>query len=223
MTMPRSSKRTRQQLLPFRVAEPDKATTTATSTAVTATATETTITSVTAKPLKRQRTTTKAATSSTPSGAGGGAGATPSALDLLGSSTNTTTSPQSNHTELQRITQLGKGGNLWYTPNLVPPKQRKQLLNALIAECKPESLTVRMYGKNIPMPRLQAAHGDAGLSYRFSGIEVKAKPWTPSLLHLKADVEAATGETFNFCLVNLYRGPGHHISYHSDDERDLVS
>lgn len=40
-------------------------------------------------------------------------------------------------------------------------------------------------------------------SYRFTGVQVHAKPWTPALLEIKRTVEEATGEQFNFCLVNL--------------------
>jgi alkylated DNA repair dioxygenase AlkB len=38
---------------------------------------------------------------------------------------------------------------------------------------------------------------------------------------LRRSTEAATGETFNFCLVNYYADGNDSISYHSDDERFL--
>ena len=40
--------------------------------------------------------------------------------------------------------------------------------------------------------------------YRFTGVRVHAKPWTPALLEIKRVVEQASGERFNFCLMNLY-------------------
>ncbi|KAF2799366.1 DNA repair family protein [Melanomma pulvis-pyrius CBS 109.77] len=44
----------------------------------------------------------------------------------------------------------------------------------------------------------------------------------PACLHdLRRVVEATTGETFNFCLVNYYADGSDSIAYHSDDERFL--
>lgn len=47
------------------------------------------------------------------------------------------------------------------------------------------------------------------------------RPIPKALKDLKFLVESATGETFNFCLVNLYKDGKHSISYHSDDEKFL--
>jgi alkylated DNA repair dioxygenase AlkB len=47
------------------------------------------------------------------------------------------------------------------------------------------------------------------------------RPLPACLESLKQIVEATTGETFNFCLVNYYADGKDSISYHSDDERFL--
>lgn len=49
----------------------------------------------------------------------------------------------------------------------------------------------------------------------------KARPISQCLDVLRRATEAATGETFNFCLVNYYADGSDSISYHSDDERFL--
>jgi len=71
-----------------------------------------------------------------------------------------------------------------------------------------------------------AVFGDAGTSYRYSGIERRALPWsaepTGALRELLEIVRLVTGHEFNFVLLNLYR-PEDSISAHSDDERDLVA
>ena len=47
------------------------------------------------------------------------------------------------------------------------------------------------------------------------------RPIPKCLVELQASTEAATGCTFNFCLVNYYASGSDSISYHSDDERFL--
>jgi len=68
-----------------------------------------------------------------------------------------------------------------------------------------------------PQPRLTAAHGDAGIVYRYSGTSNPAAPWTKTLLDLKARVEQVRGR-YNFCLLNRYRSGADSVGWHADDE-----
>lgn len=81
--------------------------------------------------------------------------------------------------------------------------------------------SITMYGKTHPQPRLTAWYGDNRIEYSYSGIHMKALPWTPLLLKLKNQLEAELGVTFNSVLVNYYRDGNDHMSYHSDDEKEL--
>lgn len=76
-------------------------------------------------------------------------------------------------------------------------------------------------GKHIVTRRQVAWHGDKAYSYTYSRVTRQALPWTPELLALKRCVEAETGETFNACLLNLYRDGSEAMAWHSDAERDL--
>lgn len=49
------------------------------------------------------------------------------------------------------------------------------------------------------------------------------RPIPSCLAHLQSLVEAATGSTYNFCLVNYYASGNDSIAFHSDDERFLGS
>ncbi|KAJ5640161.1 uncharacterized protein N7484_008023 [Penicillium longicatenatum] len=51
--------------------------------------------------------------------------------------------------------------------------------------------------------------------------QYKPRPIPPCLNILRKQVEAATGSTYNFCLVNYYASGEDSISFHSDDERFL--
>ncbi|RUS79288.1 hypothetical protein EGW08_012943 [Elysia chlorotica] len=80
---------------------------------------------------------------------------------------------------------------------------------------------VKMFGKLIDIPRKQVAHGDAGLSYTFSGNTVPALPWTPLLREIRDHVSKATGYEFNFVLINRYKDGHDYMGEHKDDEKDL--
>lgn len=86
-----------------------------------------------------------------------------------------------------------------------------------------EDSAILMAGKRIKVPRKQAGYGDEGLSYSFTGIDVKAQQWsdTPTLRSIKRYVVKELGVPVNYALVNLYRDGSDYIGYHSDDETDL--
>ncbi len=80
---------------------------------------------------------------------------------------------------------------------------------------------ITMFGKTYPQPRLTAWHGDSGVKYSYSGIKMDPAPWTPVLLKLKEKLETDLNCRFNSVLINYYRDGNDHMSYHSDDEREL--
>ena len=83
---------------------------------------------------------------------------------------------------------------------------------------------VFIHGQWHKVPRKQAAYGDHGLSYTFSGATVAANPWNeaPFLKDICDIVSSITGHTFNFVLVNRYKDGADHMGEHRDDEADLV-
>jgi alkylated DNA repair dioxygenase AlkB len=81
--------------------------------------------------------------------------------------------------------------------------------------------SITMYGKTHPLPRMTAWHGEVGITHSYSGIKMVAAAWTPVLLKLKQELEIDLGVKFNSVLINYYRNGLDHMSYHSDDEKDL--
>jgi 2OG-Fe(II) oxygenase superfamily len=69
-------------------------------------------------------------------------------------------------------------------------------------------------------PRLIASYGDEGLSYRYSGIDNPALPWSKALLEIKKRIEAVQG-VYNFCLLNRYRSGADSMGWHADDEPEM--
>ena len=60
-----------------------------------------------------------------------------------------------------------------------------------------------------------------GMSYSYSGIQMKAKPWTDELLEIKKSIEPIAGISFNSVLINYYRNGKDRVAWHSDDEKEL--
>uniref|UniRef100_A0A8C1T706 AlkB homolog 2, alpha-ketoglutarate-dependent dioxygenase n=1 Tax=Cyprinus carpio TaxID=7962 RepID=A0A8C1T706_CYPCA len=79
------------------------------------------------------------------------------------------------------------------------------------------SAKLQVYGKSYNVPRKQATYSDEGLMYSFSGAHLLAKPWTPTLEHIRDAVTKATGHTFNFVLINRYKeGAAHDFIFRHD-------
>lgn len=105
-------------------------------------------------------------------------------------------------------------------------------LAAVLTQLPWRQTSIRMFGRDIPEPRLTSWHGDAGAVYRYSGRTNRPLPWTPVLADLRdrlaRDVPALLREParpatpmFNSVLANLYRSGSDHMGWHSDDEPEL--
>ena len=93
------------------------------------------------------------------------------------------------------------------------------LFDTLHAEIGWEQHCVRIRGREMACPRLSGWQGDAAYSY--SGITLRPAPWTPRVTAIRQRIEAATGETFNSVLANLYRDGEDRMGWHADDEPEL--
>ena len=75
--------------------------------------------------------------------------------------------------------------DLEYFPNLFHENHATRLLDALVNKVEWVQNTIRFYGKESLVPRLEAWYGDAGKSYAYSGIRMDPKPWIKELLEIK--------------------------------------
>lgn len=97
----------------------------------------------------------------------------------------------------------------------------KILFLAIQDEIQFESENIMMFGKSVTVPRLVAWHGDPNISYRYSGTNHITKPWTPTLLKIKKEIEDKLNLQFNSVLLNFYRNGNDYMSWHSDDEKEM--
>ncbi len=113
------------------------------------------------------------------------------------------------------------GADVTLHPGVVPPEAATRLMATLVREVAWRQDHLRMYGKEIALPRLQAWFGDPGRDYTYSGISMRAEPWIPPVAELKIVAESTAQHSFNSVLCNLYRDGSDGLAWHSDDEPEL--
>jgi len=108
-----------------------------------------------------------------------------------------------------------------YYPSFFSPKTSSFFFEQLKKSIQWKQNIIKMYGKENPVPRLEAWYGDPGKSYAYSGIQMDPIPWTDELKKIKSAVELESGTKFNSVLINSYRDGKDRVAWHSDDEKEL--
>lgn len=112
-------------------------------------------------------------------------------------------------------------GEFRLDPGFWPQQEADELFALLSEQLAWTRHTVRLFGRELPAPRLSAWHGDADAGYRYSGVSHAPQPWTPALRAVRERVAGALGLRFNGVLGNLYRDGADAMGWHSDDEPEL--
>jgi alkylated DNA repair dioxygenase AlkB len=101
-----------------------------------------------------------------------------------------------------------------YDPHFLPQADADRLFAALEG-LRWERHTMKMYGREIPMPRLYQWFG---VTPRLDGETMEPHEWTPEALEIQERVYKATGVVFDSLNVNYYRRGTDHLGCHSDGE-----
>ena len=96
-----------------------------------------------------------------------------------------------------------------------------ELLKKLISDLPWESMAIKMFGKDITIPRLQCWVGDKGCDYKYSGKKLNRQDWTEDLIMIREKIYKELNIDFNSVLVNYYRDGKDSMGWHSDNEREL--
>ncbi|WP_240687430.1 alpha-ketoglutarate-dependent dioxygenase AlkB [Alcanivorax sp. 24] len=118
--------------------------------------------------------------------------------------------------------ELGQGARIWLIERLLGPSATA-LFNTLCNELPWEQPRVQVFGRSHPVPRLVCWLGDAGVTYRYSGLTHRAGGWPDPLMALRCAVTSLTGLTPNGALANLYRDGDDTMGWHRDNEPELGS
>jgi alkylated DNA repair dioxygenase AlkB len=78
---------------------------------------------------------------------------------------------------------------------LITEPEASRMFRELRSEVAWRQDKIRFYGKEHNIPRLQQWYGDAGMVYKYSGIEMRPEPWSSLLLTIKQLVEGTAHES----------------------------
>lgn len=122
----------------------------------------------------------------------------------------------------ESFTQLDMpDAEVYYAAHFFTKDESDLYLRRLTDEISWQQEEIKMFGKQLPLPRLTAWYGDKG--YTYSGLYNAPQPWLPILSELKNRVEAASRDRYNSVLLNYYRHGQDSMGWHSDDEKSLAS
>ena len=110
---------------------------------------------------------------------------------------------------------------LCYLPAFLPPREADRLFAWSVSAVAWQQERLTLFGRQLAAPRLTAWYGEAGTSYRYSGVQRRASPWSPCLADLAHSVGEAAAWRFNYVLLNRYRDGSDSLGWHADDESDL--
>jgi alkylated DNA repair dioxygenase AlkB len=113
------------------------------------------------------------------------------------------------------------GDGLAYCEQFLPSEAADCLLQALLSQVPWQQSEIRIFGRQIPEPRLSCWMGDPQAVYRYSGTVFNPRSWITPVTELRQAIEARTGHRFNSVLLNYYRTGQDAMGWHSDDEPEL--
>jgi alkylated DNA repair dioxygenase AlkB len=108
-----------------------------------------------------------------------------------------------------------------FYPDFFGAADADRLLGELLETTTWRQEVFKMYGREMPFPRLTAWYGEPGTAYTYSGLKNIPAPWTVPILEVKRAVEPPCGVTFNSVLLNRYRTGQDSVSWHADDEPEF--
>lgn len=106
-------------------------------------------------------------------------------------------------------------------PDFWPSDSADNILNQLLSELSWRTDSITLYGRRIPIPRLQCWMGESHCNYKYSGISMAPLPWVPAITEIRNRIQRAAGTLFNCVLINQYRNGRDSNGWHADDEKIL--
>lgn len=112
-------------------------------------------------------------------------------------------------------------GEAYIISNLFSLDDSNRWLKSLTSSIQWRQDEIKMFGKKVLIPRLNAWYGDENVLYSYSGIQLTSNTWTPELLEIKEKIEEITKVRYNGALINLYRNGNDSMGWHRDNEKEL--
>ena len=110
---------------------------------------------------------------------------------------------------------------IYFYEDFFDERESKSLFDSLLLNVNWRQDKIKIFNKEVSIPRLSAWYGNAGLSYSYSGLKLEPNEWNEELLIIKEKIENHLGIQFNSVLINLYRDGQDSMGWHKDDEKEL--
>lgn len=114
-------------------------------------------------------------------------------------------------------------GEAYYLSGLIDRTGSDQFLEQLLQEIDWQPDTLIMFGKPVTTKRKTAWYAENNLRYTYSKSTKTGLPFTAGLLQLKNIAEKNCDCSFNSCLLNLYHNGSEGMSWHSDNEPEMLA
>ncbi len=110
---------------------------------------------------------------------------------------------------------------IYFYEDFFDERESKSLFDSLLLNVNWRQDKIKIFNKEVSIPRLSAWYGNAGLSYSYSGLKLEPNEWNEELLIIKEKIENHLGIQFNSVLINLYRNQNDSMGWHCDNEKEL--
>ena len=110
---------------------------------------------------------------------------------------------------------------LGHVPDYLSKAQADRLLAWALSEVDWREERIRLFGREVAVPRLVSWYGDAGVTYRYANLDHRATGWPRSLGELRDALARDFAVRANFVLLNRYRTGRDSMGWHADDEAML--
>jgi alkylated DNA repair dioxygenase AlkB len=108
-----------------------------------------------------------------------------------------------------------------YVPGFLDDAAAAAACAAVRDEVAWEQHHVRLFGREVPAPRLSCWIGDPGTAYTYSRVRFEPRPWPPSVAALRDAIRERIGFAANSVLANRYRDGRDAMGWHADAEPEL--
>ncbi|WP_158771469.1 alpha-ketoglutarate-dependent dioxygenase AlkB [Paraglaciecola sp. L1A13] len=112
-------------------------------------------------------------------------------------------------------------GNIRYFNHFLSTEEADHYCTRLLGSLAWRQDHIKLYGKQVKIPRLQAWYGDNDALYQYSGLNLRPNSWNDELKELRERCEAVCNVRFNSVLANCYRDGQDSMAWHSDNEPEL--
>ena len=125
-------------------------------------------------------------------------------------------------TFLMPLSSVDDVAEMVFWPQFLSCEEADNLLKKSIADLPWRADKIKMFGREIPVPRLQNWFADkTATSYTYSGIKLTAVVFPDWLNQLRENIQTCANYPLNRALANYYRDGNDSMDWHADDEAEL--